>query len=126
MKKKILFVYFIFAIFIVACSNEQTPEVLATAWAEGLQTRDGQQRYEMMSEKMKEKFKQEQIIRSGKDWNFNIGDSSPWVVDFKVEINGMTAIITYITKTSEPADYNMMETITFGEENGTLVVVDYR
>ncbi|AOZ91193.1 hypothetical protein [Paenibacillus crassostreae] len=99
--------------------------VLATAWAEGLQTRDGQQRYEMMSEEMKEKFKQEQIVRSGEDWNFNIGVSSPWVVDFKVELDGTSANITYVTKTTEPAYYNTMETITFGKENETLVVVDY-
>jgi beta-lactamase regulating signal transducer with metallopeptidase domain len=99
--------------------------VLATVWADGLQTRDGQPRYEMMSEEMKEKFKQEQIVRSGENWNFNIGVSSPWVVDFEVEIYGTTANITYLTKTSVPAYYSMMETITFGKENGTLVVKTY-
>ena len=99
--------------------------VLAKVWADGLQTRDGQLRYEMMSEEMKERFIQEQIVRSGENWNFNIGVSSPWVVDYEVEINGTTANITYVTKTSEPAYYNTIETITFGKENGTLVVVDY-
>ncbi|MEA1959741.1 MAG: M56 family metallopeptidase [Bacillota bacterium] len=100
--------------------------LLATAWANALKTRDGKPRYEMMSEQAKENFTKEQIDRSGDNWNFNIGVSSPWVVDFEIEIDGMTANITYLTQTSEPAYYNSRETLSFGKENGTLVVVDYQ
>lgn len=53
---------------------------LTEDWANALKTRDGKPRYEMMSNKAKQKFEQEQIQRSGENWNYNIGDSSPWVV----------------------------------------------
>lgn len=101
-------------------------EELSTIWANALETRDGKPRYEMMSEKAKEKFKKEQITRSGEDWNFNIGVSSPWVVDFVVQIEGMNATITYLTQTSEPAYYNMRDTLTFINENGKLWVDDFQ
>ncbi|AOT69295.1 M56 family metallopeptidase [Geosporobacter ferrireducens] len=100
--------------------------LLATVWANALKTRDGQPRYEMMSEKMKEKFEQEQIDRADENWNFNIGVSSPWVVDFEVKLDGANANITYLTMTSEPAYYNRMETLTFGKEKGKLVVAGYQ
>lgn len=106
-------------------SANQT-EKLAAVWANALHTRDGAPRYEMMSEGMKEQFKQEQIARSGKNWNFNIGVSSPWVVDYEVKMNGRTAYITYFSKTSEPASYKTEEILTFGKENGKLVVANYQ
>ncbi|MFJ5624144.1 copper amine oxidase N-terminal domain-containing protein [Peribacillus loiseleuriae] len=99
---------------------------LTTIWANALKTRDGKPRYEMMSEQAKEKFKREQINKSGENWNYIIGVSSPWVVDFKFEINGMNATITYRTRTSEPAYYNTKETITFVKKNGKLFVEDYQ
>ena len=99
---------------------------LSTIWANALKTRDGKPRYEMMSEKAKEKFKQEQIIRGGENWNYNIGYSSPWVVDFEIEIDGMTATITYLTQTSEPAHYSTKEQLIFVRENGKLLVDDYQ
>lgn len=99
---------------------------LATVWANALKTRDGRPRYEMMSKKVQEKFIQEQINRSGERWNFNIGVSSPWVVDFEINIDGMTATITYVTQTSEPAYYNTREILTFTMENGKLEVDDYQ
>ncbi|WP_458415120.1 hypothetical protein ACNQFZ_10095 [Schinkia sp. CFF1] len=108
--------------------KENTTEIfeLASVWAYALKTRDGKPRYEMMSEKAKEKFKQEQINRSGENWNYNIGVSSPWVIDYKIEMDGMTANITYITQTSDPAYYEMKEKVTFSRENGKLVVDDYQ
>ena len=54
-------------------------ERLADTWANALQTRDGKPRYEIMSEKAREKFEEEQIVTSGENWNFVIGVSSPWV-----------------------------------------------
>ncbi len=98
---------------------------LTTMWANALKTRDGKPRYEMMSEKAKEKFKQEQIIRAGENWSYNIGYSSPWVVDFEIEIDGMAATITYLTQTSEPAYYSTEEQLTFIKEDGKLLVDDY-
>lgn len=100
-------------------------EELATVWANALMTRDGEPRHTMMSLDMKEKFKQEQINRAGEDWNFNIGVSSPWVVNFEIKVDGETATITYFTKTSEPASYMTVEQLTFGEEDGQLVVTNY-
>lgn len=99
---------------------------LTETWANALKSRDGKPRYEMMSEKAKEKFIQEQIDRSGEDWNFNIGDSSPWVVDYEIEIKDMTSVIRYATQTSESTYHNLSEPLTFGWENGNLVVVDYQ
>lgn len=101
-------------------------EELAVVWANALKSRDGKPRYDMMSAKAKEKFKQEQISRSGEDWNYNIGGSSPWVVDFQIEVDGMTAHITYVTQNSVPEYYNTMETVTFSKENNTFVVDDYQ
>lgn len=106
--------------------SEVNIEDLTTVWANALKSRDGTPRYKMMSEKAKEKFKQEQIIRSGETWNYNIGDSSPWVVDFEIKIDGMNAMIDYVTETSEPSSYKMQESLSFAKENGNLVVYDYQ
>lgn len=108
--------------------NEQLAEQieqLAKVWAEALKTRDGEPRYKMMSEHAQHKFEQEQIARAGEDWNFNIGYSSPWVVDYQIDIDGSTATITYTTKTSEPAYYSTQETVYFKQEGDMLVVEDY-
>ncbi|MCK9860636.1 M56 family metallopeptidase [Paenibacillus sp. ATY16] len=100
-------------------------ENLTAIWADALKSRDGKPRYEMMSAKAREKFVQEQIIRSGEDWNYNIGVSSPWVIDYRSRIDGMNAVITYVTLTSEPAYYKTVEAVTFVKKKGKLVVDDY-
>ncbi|NIK21691.1 M56 family metallopeptidase [Paenibacillus lupini] len=110
--------------------NNQSVDVaaigeLTEVWANALKTREGKPRYEMMSSKAKDKFIQEQIIRSGENWNYNIGVSSPWVVDFESEIDGMNVIITYLTLTSEPNYYKTVESLKFSRENGKLVVDDF-
>lgn len=105
--------------------EEKNIAALTEIWANALKIRDGKPRYEIMSEKAKQKFEQEQIIRSGEDWNFNIGDSSPWVVSYNIQIEDMTAKIEYAMKTSEPADSHMLETVVFVWENGKLLVDDY-
>ncbi|PZD96662.1 hypothetical protein DNH61_05510 [Paenibacillus sambharensis] len=110
----------------ISVEEAETLKELADVWANALKTRDGKPRYEMMSEQAKEKFKQEQIGRSGEDWNFIIGDSSPWVVDYEINMEGMTATITYLTETSEPAKYSMQETVTFIKEQDTFVVDTYQ
>lgn len=98
---------------------------LADTWAYSLMTRDGKPRYEIMSAEMKKKFEQEQIIRSGEDWNFNIGVSSPWVVSYDISIDNQTATITYLTRTSVPASYQTEEVIHFADDDGKIVVDDY-
>lgn len=97
---------------------------LAEIWAEALRTRDGKPRYEIMSESMKEKFVAEQINRAGEDWNYNIGYSSPWVVDFQIDVEGDSASITYHMTDSTSEKYELTEIITFGEENNRLVIMD--
>ncbi|MBP2239879.1 hypothetical protein J2Z40_000432 [Cytobacillus eiseniae] len=101
-------------------------EELSTIWANALKLRDGKPRYQMLSETAKEKFIQEQVISSGENGNYTIGVSSPWVVDFDIEVEGMNANIIYTTQTSEPAYYHTKETITFIKENDKLVVKDFQ
>ena len=112
---------------LVDSSKVKTVANLADTWANALKTRDGKPRYEMMSNQAKEKFKKQQILLygDGKNWNYTIGSSNPWVVDYEIKIDGMTATITYLTQTSEPAYFNTMETVTFAMENGKLIVKDY-
>ncbi|WP_435166878.1 M56 family metallopeptidase [Paenibacillus glycanilyticus] len=100
-------------------------ENMAADWANALKTRDGKPRYDMMSAKAKEKFIQEQVNRGGEDWNYNIGVSSPWVIDYRSKVDGMNAVITYVTLTSEPAYYKTVEAVTFVKKKGELVVDDY-
>lgn len=99
--------------------------VLTKIWANALKSRDGKPRFDMMSDEAKEKFKQQQINRSGENWNYIIGDSSPWVTAYEVHIRNLIATITYVTKTSEPAYYQTKEMLTFIEKNGQLIVDDY-
>lgn len=98
---------------------------MASVWADALITRDGKPRYYMMSPAAKNKFVQEQISRSGENWNYVIGVSSPWAVGYEISLEGDAALITYQTRTSEPAEYRTVEGIVFGVENGRAVVADY-
>jgi bla regulator protein BlaR1 len=93
-------------------------------WAEALKTRDGKPRYEIMSESMKEQFVAEQINRSGEEWNYNIGVSSPWVVDYEIDLQGDTGRILYHLTDSTGGKYEQTEILTFGQENDRLVVID--
>ncbi|MFY9218613.1 MAG: M56 family metallopeptidase [Tepidanaerobacteraceae bacterium] len=95
----------------------------AETWAEALKTRDGKSRYAIMSENMKEQFVAEQKKRSGEDWNYNIGGSSPWVVDYDIDIHRDTATITYHFADSDGVKYERTEIITFGRENNRLVII---
>jgi beta-lactamase regulating signal transducer with metallopeptidase domain len=95
---------------------------MAEIWAESLKTRDGEPRYRMMSDEMKERFIKGQKERS-EPWNFNIGVSSPWVTSYKVTISGDTAEITYTLTDSTQATYEQKEILHFGKEHGKTVVV---
>ena len=107
-------------------SQKETIAKLAQDWANALKTRDGKPRYDMMSDQAKEKFKKQQMKTGGKNWNYIIGASSPWVVDYEIKIDGMTATITYLTQTSKPEYYQTRETVIFAtDKNGKLYVKDY-
>lgn len=98
---------------------------LATIWAEALKLRDGKPRYDMLANDAKDKFLEEQVISNGEDGIYVIGVSSPWVVDFDIEVDGMNAIITYLMQTSDPAYFETKEIITFKKENDTFIVESF-
>lgn len=101
--------------------TEQEMRSLAETWAESLKTRDGEPRYNIMSEKMKEQFIEGQKQRSD-PWNFNIGVSSPWVTDYEITIKDGSAEILYHMTDSTQTIYDQKEIIYFGKENGKTVV----
>lgn len=109
----------------IQTEEEERIHALSIDWAKALQVRDGQPRYEIMTDKAKEKFEQEQILRSGENWNFVIGDSSPWVIDYTIKIDDLTAEIGYVSETSEPAYYHSKEILHFVKENDVLLVDEY-
>ena len=90
----------------------------AIIWAEGLKTRDGKPRYEIMNEGMRERFIEEQKGAANDDgkWYYNIGVSSPWVVNYDIEIIDSIARIVYHQTDSTKMRYNQRELILF--ENG--------
>jgi beta-lactamase regulating signal transducer with metallopeptidase domain len=104
--------------------NDVEKTQLAGIWAEALRTRDGKPRYEIMSESMKAKFIAEQKHRAGEEWNYNIGYSSPWVVEYEIDVQGNTASIIYHLTDSTSEKYDWTEIITFGKENNRLVIID--
>ena len=96
---------------------------MATIWAEALKTRDGEPRFEIMSEKLQQEFIESQKLRSD-PWNFNIGVSSPWVTDYEITVYQDSAEILYHMTDSTQGIYDMREIIYFGEENGKTVVTE--
>ncbi len=96
---------------------------MAGTWAEAMKTRDGEPRYEMMSEKMKEGFIAGQKLRS-EPWNFNIGVSSPWVLDYEITVKDGSAEILYHLTDSTQQIYDKKEIIHFGKEKGKIVVAE--
>ncbi|HYE67276.1 MAG TPA: hypothetical protein VEA58_01615 [Anaerovoracaceae bacterium] len=96
---------------------------MSTIWAEALKTRDGEPRFEIMSEKLQGEFIEGQKLRSD-PWNFNIGVSSPWVTDYEITVHQNSAEILYHMTDSTQGIYDMREIIYFGEENGKTVVTE--
>lgn len=103
-------------------STRQEINSMAETWAEALKTRDGEPRYEIMSQDMKEQFVEGQKLRS-EPWNFNIGVSSPWVVDYEITVTADSAEILYHLTDSTQQIYDKKEIIYFGKENGKVTVV---
>jgi Antirepressor regulating drug resistance, predicted signal transduction N-terminal membrane component len=96
---------------------------LAGIWAESLKTRNGEPRYEIMSQKMKDHFIEEQKQRND-PWNFNIGVSSPWVKDYEITVKDDTAEILYHMTDSTRQIYDQKEILHFGRENEKTVVTE--
>ena len=110
----------------LATGVEQNSEVyqLANIWAEAWMTRDGKQRYDIMSSDMKSDFESEQERINGDEGSpWVIRWSSPWVTSYAIQIEGDTALITYKYTDSTAAIYEGDERITIGQENGRMVVV---
>lgn len=106
--------------------NEEEIETLkgmAEDWAEALAQREGEIRYNMMSENMKAQFVEERITEEGEDWSFhNIRGSSPWVNDYEITLTGDKATIVYDMQDSIPQHYEMIEILKFGKTDGEFVV----
>lgn len=101
----------------------KTLKGMAADWAEALANREGEIRYNMMSENMKEQFVAERIAIDGEDWSFhNIRGSSPWVNDYEITLTGDKATIVYDMQDSIPQHYEMIEILKFGEIGGEFVV----
>ena len=115
--------------FLTGCAEKsteisaETMREIAADWAEGLQTRDGELRYQHMNEALQKAFVEERKEIYGDDWNYVIGWSSPWVTSYDVETKGTTAVITYIMEDSSTTVYTMQEMIQLGMENGKAVVI---
>jgi len=96
---------------------------LALIWAQAWSTRDGRARYEIMDSKMQADFVEHN--RSDEDPNvvyFTIRWSSPWVTRYEIKMEEDHALITYYYMDSGEETYKGSEQITFGTENGRLVI----
>lgn len=98
---------------------------LADIWAKAWMTRDGKARYDIMGAAMRATFEAQQLEASGPDGDpWVIRWSSPWVTSYTIDLEDNTALINYEYTDSTEAVYEGYERITFGEENGRLVVID--
>jgi Antirepressor regulating drug resistance, predicted signal transduction N-terminal membrane component len=93
---------------------------MASLWGDALKTRDGMVRYEIMSAGMQKDFLAERGGMAGDP--FVIGQSSPWVQDFSVAMDGGDALVTYWYTESTGSTFKSVERLTFGEEDGRTVV----
>ena len=95
----------------------------ALTWADGLKTRDGKPRYEMMTEDMQKEFIELQKAYVGdEEWNYVIGYSSPWTISSDILICGDNAYITYYQTDSTPEIYVYNEKLTFEKSDDKLLV----
>lgn len=98
---------------------------LADIWAQAWMTRDGKSRYDIMGAEMRAAFEEQQREMSGSGGDpWVIRWSSPWVTSYTIDLQDNTALITYQYTDSTAAVYEGYEKITFGKEDGQLVVVD--
>jgi len=135
LKRSILTISLLLAtVMFVACSTpaellaeikeEQT--AVAEQWAEALKNRDGEARYALLTEEQQQRFYEELQAQSGKDVNWVIGVSSPWVVDYQIEVSNNEALITYNTTTSQQVNYILQEKISFKQVKDNWLINDYQ
>lgn len=96
----------------------------ALTWAEALKTRDGQPRYDMMTEGMQKAFIEDQkaLINDGDNWNYVIGVSSPQTLAYDIFLADNNAYIIYYQTDSSGMRYAIGEKITF-EQTGEEILV---
>jgi len=97
---------------------------MALKWAEAWKSRDGSVRYEIMSTPMQSEFRAQQEAMNGDSQNYVIRWSSPWVDSYTVEPDGERTLITYTYTDSTGSQYKGTEWLSYGEENGRIVVTD--
>lgn len=94
---------------------------LAEIWASAWKSRDGKLRYAIMSKDMREDFvKNLETVDNELVWS--IRWSSPWVLDYTIEMGEDSATIYYVYTDSTTAKYTSQENITFSMEDGKQVV----
>ena len=96
---------------------------VADKWAETWESRDGKARFELMSSEMQKDFYDEQLRNNGEDGIWIIRWSSPWVESYDIHLEGEQAVITYKYTDSTGAKYEGIERLSFGAENGKLLVI---
>lgn len=99
---------------------------LTLQWAEAWKSRDGNLRLEIMSSPMQSEFREQQKAATGDASNTVIRWSSPWVVSYTAEVDGENTLITYRYKDSTGNQYLGTERLSFGKENGRIVVTSCR
>lgn len=93
-------------------SSREISEI-SKKWAEAFKHRDGEARYELMEPQERTNYYLSLVSENGEEFPWIIGDSSPYVVSYDIEISGASAVITYITKTSVPEVYIYQEELSF-------------
>lgn len=99
-----------------------SPKEVATTWAEGIKTRNGTMQYAVMSDQLKETFKQEQETEGNPAWV--TGVSSPYVTEYKVaSVKNISPIQKDITlqfhwATSAGAEPDTESTLSIIKNNG--------
>ncbi|QOR34847.1 M56 family metallopeptidase [Clostridium sp. 'deep sea'] len=95
---------------------------ISEKWAEELKNRDGKARYELMSPESKADYYNSLVDINGEEYPWVIGCSSPYVVSYEIKASGTSAVITYITETSEPKEYIYQEQLFFDNQGGKTFV----
>jgi len=104
---------------------DQEVKIMAVAdkWAETWQSRDGKERYELMSSVMQKAFYEEQLRNNGEEGVWVIRWSSPWVESYDVQLEGDQAVITYKYTDSTGAIYEGIERLSFETKNKKVLVI---
>ena len=94
--------------------------LLTSKWAMAFEKRNGKALYDLMSSDLQKKVYDDFEVN-----HWTIGQSSPWVQDFKVEVGSDTATLTYTYMTSTGFAGYYTQVLTFSKENGHFVVSHY-